>query len=290
MKFKFILIQTALIISNGHAIEHKAIYGNDNRLNLFEIEDQRIIQAARASAIMVKSDKLNSSGNEYLIDQVLLGERLPLCPEEDFTMEPSVGDCSGFLIAPDLILTAGHCVGSKYDCRKAKWVFDYSYLTALKNLDRIPKDNVYGCKRIIDKEENSMTAMDFSLIQLDRRVNDRSPLKLSFESRISEGIELILIGNPAGGPTKVAADAYVSESKHENYFVADTDSFQGSSGSAVLNANTLKVEGILVRGEQDYIPDHQRKCLNVNKCRYIEECRGEDIIRINAISTLRGYL
>ncbi|NKC16754.1 MAG: hypothetical protein GKR94_32545 [Gammaproteobacteria bacterium] len=41
---------------------------------------------------------------------------------------------------------------------------------------------------------------------------------------------------------------------HEDYFVANLDPFGGNSGSPVFNADTLTVERILVRGEQDFAP------------------------------------
>ena len=36
------------------------------------------------------------------------------------------------------------------------------------------------------------------------------------------------------------------------YFTANLDTYRGNSGSPVFNAITHKVEGVLVRGEQDF--------------------------------------
>jgi hypothetical protein len=287
MTFKilyFLLATTSTI--NAY---QKAIYGSDDRFNLFEIQDKFLIQAARASAIMVDSETLVLKNNVYRYEPSPLKERLPLCPEEKFLQEPSLGKCSGFLIAPDILVTAGHCLGSKYDCKKAKWVFDFSYQTPYTDLRILPKKNIYQCKELLDKEENAHTFMDYSIIQLDRNVEGITPLKLSNTSKIKVGTELITIGHPAGLPTKVNTRAYVTESKHSHYFVADIDAFQGSSGSAVLNADSLQVEGILVRGEKDYVRDEDRKCLKLYHCNSIEECRGEDVIRIKSIKGILRY-
>src|SRR5690606_25377246 len=47
------------------------------------------------------------------------------CSSERFTEQPNPGMCSGFLIAPDLIATAGHCVTLDNFCEEYEWVFDY---------------------------------------------------------------------------------------------------------------------------------------------------------------------
>ncbi len=280
------IILLFLTFSPVYAYFQKAIYGEDNRLNLFEVKNKSLLTAAKATAVMVDREKLKASGAHYILEIELFGDRLPMCPEEDFLTEPSLGDCSGFLIEDDILVTAGHCVGSKFDCKKSRWVFDFSYQNENQDLSKIDKKQVYECERIIDKEENGVTGMDFSIIKLNRKVTDRSPLKVSTQKRLSEGTPLVLIGNPAGLPTKVAEDTYVSTDKGDNFFIIDSDSFQGSSGSAVLNINTLEVEGILVRGETDYIPDHTRKCLNLKKCLSIDECRGEDVIRMRSLPSL----
>jgi len=69
--------------------------------------------------------------------------------------------------------------------------------------------------------------------------------------------------------------------------VANLDTFGGNSGSAVFNAETGEVEGILVRGENDYVWSDE----NGSRCRVPQQCtndacRGEDVTRITNIKTL----
>ena len=47
-----------------------------------------------------------------------------LCKNEKFLNQPSGANCTGFLIAEDKLLTAGHCVSFDSDCEEFYWVFD----------------------------------------------------------------------------------------------------------------------------------------------------------------------
>ena len=49
-----------------------------------------------------------------------------------------------------------------------------------------------------------------------------------------------------------------------DYFVANTDTFGGNSGSGVFDLSTLQQVGILVRGETDYVASGS--CNIVNHC------------------------
>jgi V8-like Glu-specific endopeptidase len=88
------------------------------------------------------------------------------------------------------------------------------------------------------------------------------------------GSEVLVIGHPTGLPTKLA-DGAVIRSLKETYFIANLDTYGGNSGSAVFDANSGLVEGILVRGEQDYVRSSSG-CLASNVCRN-DGCRGEDV-------------
>jgi V8-like Glu-specific endopeptidase len=126
---------------------------------------------------------------------------------------------------------------------------------------------------------------DYALIRLDRKVVGRTPLKYRKSGKIAEGQEIVVIGHPTGLPTKVAGGANVRENHRDVFFNANLDTFGGNSGSAVFNADTGEVEGILVRGEQDYEYDWSKGCRVVYKCTD-DGCRGEDVTRITNIEAL----
>ncbi len=72
-------------------------------------------------------------------------------------------------------------------------------------------------------------------------------------------MKLYVIGHPSGLPTKVADGAQVCTQKG-THFSANLDTYGGNSGSAVFNAKTNEVVGILVRGANDYTYDMGRRC------------------------------
>ena len=125
---------------------------------------------------------------------------------------------------------------------------------------------------------------DFALIQLDRKVTDRRVLEIRKKGKISKGEPLVVIGHPTGIPTKIADGANV-RSLDGTYFTANLDTYGGNSGSAVFNANTGVVEGILVRGATDYV---SRGGCQVTNVLGNNQGRGEDVTYITNIPELQN--
>ena len=63
-------------------------------------------------------------------------------------------------------------------------------------------------------------------------------------------------------------------SKNSLFFTTNSDTYGGNSGSPVVRTGTNKVIGILVRGDNDFVPLRGRNC-NVSKKCLENECRGE---------------
>ena len=87
----------------------------------------------------------------------------------------------------------------------------------------------------------------------------------------------------------MSGHAWGRKYSNENYFSANLDSFEGNSGGPVFNSNDHFVEGILVRGEDDYIWDDKRDCFKVKKC-LDRSCSGEEVTRISAIKRLKDLI
>ncbi|MCB0420476.1 MAG: trypsin-like peptidase domain-containing protein [Bdellovibrionales bacterium] len=254
----------------------KVIYGSDNRKDIYEVAILQHQRLAKSTVALIRSSSVNQrSDNSSSITAGIYGIEYGLCKDEPFYDQPNGAFCSGFLVAPDTIVTAGHCVGSQSECERTNFVFDYGVFAKDKFPKVVPSSGVYNCKKLIHSEVAS-TGSDFAVIQLDREVTDRSPLKLRQTGVIPEKEPLLVIGHPAGLPTKVADGASV-RSVSTPFFTADLDTYGGNSGSAVFNEITGEVEGILVRGETDFT--YRNGCRASNVCNE-GSCRGEDVTKI----------
>ncbi len=290
----------------------RVIYGEDERVEVRGSTELQQQLAASAASMVSKNDisldhrrsgkatlnqrtlrewldsQINGSGqnNIKLITpsvKAMVKKGVTFCEGERFVDQPNPSVCSGFLIAPDLIVTAGHCAQLPTFCSDYRWVFGFEVDldTNQAGVD-IDVQNIYSCKKIISSYLSLPLGLDYALVQLDRRVNGRTPLKIQNNKIIEKNASLFVIGSPSGLPLKVAIGAKVRENLHPFYFNANLDTFQGNSGSAVFNAETGFVEGILVRGDEDFVPNYEKGCIEINRCAD-NKCRGEDVTRLTAI-------
>lgn len=272
-------ITLSVFVSSLSALAYDLpIYGVDNRKDVYETSNRSYLELAKSTAAMINNDSLtlkkSSTGNKfYQIEIYSLKDVWALCPSERFLKQPTAAKCSGFLISPTKLVTAGHCISSNSDCKKLKWVFDYKMASANQTEFKVPVESVYTCTKVLAQEYNNETKSDFALVELDRPVTGRRPLKFRQYGKAAVGDELVVIGHPSGLPTKIADGAKVLSTENK-YFLANLDSFSGNSGSAVFNVKTEEVEGILVRGARDYIPVYEKKCFVARKCGD-GECKGE---------------
>ena len=188
-----------------------------------------------------------------------------LCEEERFKEQYTLPICTGFLVAPDLIVTAGHCV-NKINFHTRAWIFGYDDSKSLNSLPSFQKDFVYKTKEVLEWKEDKVIRKDFALIRLDRAVTVAEPLKFRKYGEPHLGTELAIIGHPNGLPTKIAAGGEILENEL-NAYKTNLDSFGGNSGSPVFNLNTGVVEGILISGATDFLPNFERlePCREVNR-------------------------
>lgn len=287
------------MVNSYAASSPKVIYGEDNRVDVYASTNAIHKQVALSTAGMISNSQLISwSGKFQIQDFKTLEDSENVCPTEKFSQQPTVAICSGFLIAPDLIVTAGHCVQPSMfnmnPCANFSWVFDYK-MNDEKNINfsSIDSNNVYRCNKVIASKLDNNSLMDFAVIKLDRPVIGRTPLKIRKAGSVVKGQSLAVIGHPTGLPQKIAT-GNVLKSEHPNYFVTNLDTFHGNSGSVVIDSATGVVEGILVRGKTDYVPSilsNPESCQIVNKCDSTgvrcsavgQDLDGEHVTRISSI-------
>ena len=276
------MVAATFLLPVGSAAFGKAnvIYGEDDRRDLFDsTNNPRLVELARSTAIVIKKSDLKptDSNGKFQLPMESFGESQNLCKDEPFYAQPTPGFCSAFLVGDDTLVTAGHCITSQSVCDGTSFVFDFAYDFQGKDLSTIEAENVFYCKTLIKREQEGGLGKDYAVIRLDRTVNGREPLKVRKTGTVATGAGVAVIGHPSGLPTKITDGAKVrSNSPALPYFVTNLDTYGGNSGSAVFNTQTWEVEGILVRGETDFIS--RGSCVVSNKCSE-GGCRGEDVTK-----------
>lgn len=282
-----IVVLTILSLGSNSFAGEKVIYGKDGRKDIYEVTNPMYLKLADSTVVLVrKSDIEQNSSGVVKINAQSFEETLGVCKKEKYSDQPSGGFCSGSLIGKGLMLTAGHCITSQDECLSTKFVFGYHVKKKGLYPSEVSENDVVGCKNIHFRVQDGQ-GPDLALIELDREITHHEPLKLAMgrqNSTIPNGTGLLMIGHPAGIPTKIEDTAKVRDASMNGYFVANTDSYGGNSGSAVFNLATGEIEGVLVRGERDYV--YQNGCYVSNVCSD-DSCRGEDITKVaNVIAQL----
>ena len=256
------------------------IYGEDNRTDVYAHPDQELASwAVESSAALVFARRIDDGipsdvrlNGRTLAGSPPVGEGLPLCADVRFGQQLAAGQCSATLIAPDLLLTAGHCI-SDDSCPLMSVVFDF-HMVSTSQLQTITSDDLYACSEVIVRKDDGIT--DHAILRLDRPVVGRSPAQLApVNDRPSVGDRVIMVGHPNGLPLKIDDNGRVTDASSELFFRASLDAFTGNSGSGVFDASSRMLLGVLSGGPgEDYIVDNARQCVTVNECPE-DVCRGE---------------
>jgi V8-like Glu-specific endopeptidase len=260
---------TLAVLSLNLFAKPPVIYGEDNRVDTIESTSALYRRLARSTAAQVEKGSLKRKGSRVelhggiLADFVQTKYRRPLCADERFYHQVAASECSGFLVAPDVLVTAGHCMVASR-CQDMDWVFDYKIRKSGDTQVDVAAGNVYGCKEIIDYHDPDTMGRhkDFAVVRLDRPVRGVTPLKVS-RTPVRVGQDLVMIGHPSGIPQKIADGGKV-RSLEAHGFRGTVDAFGGNSGSAVFDAKSGEIVGILVNGAEDYALDRQQACMRVN--------------------------
>lgn len=270
-------------------IRPKVIYGPDDRLDEYQITNPNLLAAGDSTVVIVPKSELINHGNgtfslptetysEWYLSADPLGTGHPLCTDEPYrdqqTADVSVL-CSGFLVAPDVISTTGHCLDT---CGELAFVFGFVMLDAVTPRVTIDGSEIYYCSEVIQYQTGEA---DWALIRLDREVIGHNPLSVRTTGKIPDDENLLVIGHPVALPRKYAGGATttVRDNTAWAFFEANLDTYVGNSGAAVLSQHTLQVEGILGFGQEDWVAGVG--CDSSNQCSD-EGCLGwEEVTRAN---------
>lgn len=223
------------------------IYKKDDRKDYYEIYEIEIQEQAKACPVLLHSSRLkqkedgnfeikphkNKDGSFFTYGERYNFEEVT----KTFANQPMAGSCSAFLVAPNIVITAGHCFHEKTETQIKGMRFVFGFWMNSKNEPNlnVPSENVYSVKRVIHYEYSPISSIDYAVIELDRECTVAKPLEIASDE-VNIGDYVYSIGYPNGLPLKYSPNAEVFR-VNDNSFVASLDLFKGNSGSPVFNAN-----------------------------------------------------
>jgi hypothetical protein len=225
------------------------IYGDDDRREVHQIDDPalRDIAGRGLVALARHGDSLAAT---------TLGERYKLCPGVRFAEQPAFARCSGVLVQPDLMLTAGHCV-DRVPCGVMEVIrgFHYQADGSLPGPDAL---EIFRCRQVLAMRVDPPSLRrqhDYAWIRLDRPAASIAPVVVAeIDPARLAGRRVTTIGHPGGIPAKAAQGSVFGGGDQEgDFFVSSLDSFQGNSGSPVFGADA-RLLGVVARGDPDLAP------------------------------------
>lgn len=187
-----------------------------------------------------------------------------------FLDQYTAGFGTGFLVAPDVIATAGHVVDAVPDFSQWCCVFRCDLPLLCSKRPEVPGKRARNVAAVIESV-NVSDGPDWALLRLSSPVAWAKPLHCSPGARAD--LDVYALGHPAGLPLKLSGPAPILELLGNGCFAAELDALAGSSGSPILDVENHAVVGIASRGDRDFVLDENgRRVPNILDHR---EGRGE---------------
>lgn len=230
----------------------RGLFGSDDRKEVSELSssdpfDLKVKNNARSVVAFIPKSLLKPElDGSFTLSGQSLSSTYGLCKDELFEDQMACAFCTGFLVAPDLVATAGHCLDPS-PVQDTYIVFDYMTSTREPNgITRYSADQVYSIKEVVHWINDKVS--DWGVLRLDRAATDRHPLRVRTKGLIANGSRVYVLGYPEGLPMKVARNGAVVDNSNPIYFTNNVDTLPANSGSPIFNQETHVVEGINVRG------------------------------------------
>ena len=259
----------------------EVIYGTDDRVEIDDWDEKGNVKELSIAVLSLYKENGENSELSKL--------PTPLCKEEPFRDQPRKAICTGILIAPDMVLTAGHCLKKNNQCKSLVWKFDYPGPEASLNLRSEAEKKTYRCSHVIrPKNYYQNKRLDFAFVKLVEPVLERNPFSLQEglqDLEIRDSDEIFAFGNPSGFPLKVMKGEVTVKNEGNLFFKTNIDSYRGNSGAPIFTKKESRLIGLLVSGEKDFEFDSLKGCYYSKKCLEGEEsnCSGEKAISISNI-------
>lgn len=238
-------------LSSALVFKQKAIYGVDDRRDYHEFAGELEKRLGESVTALFRETMIRSNGDgTSSLLTVPLSQSQGVCSGERFATQPTGAFCTGFLVGPDVIATAGHCINAA-NVATVRFVFGFRMTDSTTAALRISDNDIYAGREILGWLLGD-SGEDWALVRVDRTVNGRDPLQIRKSGRIPDGASVFVMGHPSGLPLKFADGSEIRDNSPEPFFIANLDTYGGNSGSPVFSSDGM-VEGILVRGETDYV-------------------------------------
>lgn len=280
--------------SSGAAI----IYGENNISPIKEIKPTDIQHSVAA---VVESKRLienqfNEEDDKVLFKGLRLAHNYRMC-DESVNMNRAGALCSAFLISPNLVVTAGHCFSKniKDACKERSFVFDFT--EDVFPMDRfesgfINKKNIYRCKKIVSLNEDGERG-DYAVIELDRSVEQREPLKLLDPKELVFGDWVTTIGFPQGQTMHISEEGkFYKMSEDRRWLYGQIDTFFGNSGGPIIDQISNHVVGLHTHGVKDsLILNKEKGCYTYSsRCEDPKKCGVTKAFNINKIPGIQNLI
>lgn len=244
----------------------------DTRIDVEECSDSSVLaNSLGVVAILQDKDDFNMNQNKVVIYptkhdrqrsvlvQLKKEDKKKVCGFEKFREQFNMAYCSGVIIAPKIVLTAGHCV-ERYSDRLRRPAADLRFVLDMKNMKAEAPPMAYEEKDARVRRVVKMAAFksdkgeDLGLLQLDRPVENIRVIKIRRGGGVlNAGEKVYALGHPNGLPMKLAPNGEIKTNiTSDYYFESDLPLFHGNSGGPIFNVKTHELEGLVIAGEADW--------------------------------------
>jgi hypothetical protein len=197
-------------IAGALKMNQKVIYGTDDRVDVFQLPaGQNLDDVDGVVALFRAADVVDNGNGTSTLQTQNFGTANNLCAGERFRDQPVGAFCSGFLVAADIIATAGHCVDAG-NVTNVRFVFGFRMRNATIAETIINNGEIYSGTAIIGRQLVGAGA-DWALVRLDRPVTNHRIFQIRRTGEIGDTQAVHVIGHPVGLPTKFAGGAAVRD-------------------------------------------------------------------------------
>lgn len=223
-----------------------------------------------------RMDEISAKANRHIL-MMRTAEESKMCNGFEFEDQPMMSNCTGTLVGPDLLLTAGHCVKIQNFCKRFKWVFDYkidhTQSTGVSSFDGVNQirnsSEIYSCDRVVKKVHSKIPIYgiifrpDVALVKLDKVVKNRKIVQVDLDYEPKKDDQIFLLSYPYGLPQKYS-EGQIEQKITNSITMAKIAALGGSSGGPIFSKDTNKIISVLVRGPKLFKQD------TVNKCEFFD--------------------